>query len=191
MPSEAQPKDKEAKHGDKEAKHGKEQKPAKAPPAKAPDRGERIIRFVETNVDGGKPVERAIQRVRGVGPMYAHAVVAIAGVGGRKLIDLSEEETKMLVDVIQHPEQHGIPSWMYNRRLDPTTGGTSHLTASALELTQKTDLNTMKRMRTYKGVRHGLGLPVRGQRTRSSFRKGKTVGVMKKKLAPAKAKEGA
>jgi hypothetical protein len=40
-------------------------------------------------------------------------------------------------------------------------------------------------MRAYKGVRHELGQPVRGQRTRSSFRTQKTVGVARKKVVAA------
>jgi small subunit ribosomal protein S13 len=45
----------------------------------------------------------------------------------------------------------------------------------------------MKRIRSYKGVRHSLGLPVRGQRTRSNFRKnkGKVLGVKRKEGAKA------
>jgi hypothetical protein len=42
-------------------------------------------------------------------------------------------------------------------------------------------------MRCYKGIRHELGLPCRGQRTRSSFRTGGIVGVVKKKQAPGAA----
>lgn len=42
-------------------------------------------------------------------------------------------------------------------------------------------------MRAYRGVRHQHGLPVRGQRTRGSFRKNKTVGVQKKKAMAARA----
>jgi len=38
-------------------------------------------------------------------------------------------------------------------------------------------------------VRHMFGLPVRGQKTRSSFRKGTTVGVVRKKSMPAKKKK--
>ncbi len=45
----------------------------------------------------------------------------------------------------------------------------------------------MRKIRCYKGIRHETGQPVRGQRTRSSFRTQKTVGVVKKKAQPAKA----
>ena len=44
----------------------------------------------------------------------------------------------------------------------------------------------MKKIRSYRGVRHGIGLPVRGQRTKSNFRKNKgkvSLGVAKKAAA--------
>ncbi|HLD57405.1 MAG TPA: 30S ribosomal protein S13 [archaeon] len=91
-------------------------------------------------------------------------------------------------EYIKNPEKHGIPPWMLNRRLDPETGTGRHLIGSDLVFTKNMDINKLKRMKSYKGVRHGLGLPVRGQRTRSSGRtSGKSVGVVKKKEAPAKA----
>jgi small subunit ribosomal protein S13 len=77
---------------------------------------------------------------------------------------------------------------MLNRKRDPVTGEDKHLAVSELELTHKMDIDLMRKLKSYKGVRHSIGLPVRGQRTRGSFRKGKTVGVSKKKAAPAKKK---
>ena len=61
----------------------------------------------------------------------------------------------------------------------------------ALETAKKFDIQRMVDLKTYKGIRHMLGLPVRGQRTRSSFRKGRVVGVVRKavKLAMKKAEE--
>lgn len=43
------------------------------------------------------------------------------------------------------------------------------------------DLERMKKMRLHKGLRHYFGLKVRGQHTCSTGRRGKTVGVSKKK----------
>jgi small subunit ribosomal protein S13 len=49
-----------------------------------------------------------------------------------------------------------------------------------LTLSTKTDIDFMTDIRTWKGVRHSLGLKVRGQRTRTTGRKGRAVGVAKK-----------
>jgi small subunit ribosomal protein S13 len=46
----------------------------------------------------------------------------------------------------------------------------------------------MKKIRSYRGVRHGIGLPVRGQRTKSNFRRNKgkvSLGVAKKETTKA------
>ena len=75
---------------------------------------------------------------------------------------------------------------MKNRRSDPETGVTSHLYGSDLDMKKEFDIKRMKKIKSYKGIRHTMKLPVRGQRTRSHFRKGgKAVGVMKKAEAPA------
>jgi len=79
-----------------------------------------------------------------------------------------------------HPENYSIPSWLYNRRKDPETGRDKHIAVSRLELTKRMDIGQMRKLKTYKGVRHSFGLPVRGQRTRSSFRHGRSVGVVRK-----------
>ena len=48
---------------------------------------------------------------------------------------------------------------------------------SDLDMRLRDDLNRMRKTRSYKGRRHEFGLPVRGQRTKSTFRKGSSVGV--------------
>ena len=60
---------------------------------------------------------------------------------------------------------------------DYVTGEDIHLIESDLDMTLRDDLNRMKKTRSYKGRRHEVGLPVRGQRTKSTFRKSATVGV--------------
>lgn len=142
---------------------------------------QQILRLVETNIDGNKPVRAAIRSIKGVGFMFSNAVCHVSGLGDRKLSDLSEGELKNLEDIILNPDKHGIPAWLFNRKFDPVRGTDTHISVSNLDFTQKMDVDRMKRMKSYKGLRHMQHLPVRGQRTRGSFRKGKTVGVSKKK----------
>nr|HDO80640.1 30S ribosomal protein S13 [Candidatus Bathyarchaeota archaeon] len=84
-------------------------------------------------------------------------------------------------DAVSNPSSVGIPSWMLNRQKDLETGKDLHLIGSQLALTVKNDIELMKRIRCWKGVRHALGLKVRGQRTKTTGRKGQTVGVRRKK----------
>jgi len=148
-----------------------------------------IIRFADTNLDGSKPVKAALRGVQGIGHMFSNAVSIVSGFGNKKLDSLSQEEQSKLIEIIKNPEKFGIPPWMCNRRKDPQKGGDRHITASILDLTTKMDINELKKLKTYRGIRHAAGLPVRGQRTRGSFRKGKTVGVKRDKQQPAKAKK--
>jgi small subunit ribosomal protein S13 len=142
---------------------------------------QQIVRLAETNIDGNKPVRLAITRVKGVGKMLSNAICSVSGLGDRKLAELSDGEIKNLEDIISNPAKHGIPAWLLNRRYDPVTGETKHLSVSNLDFVQKMDIDREKRAKTYRGLRHMQHLPVRGQRTRGSFRKGKTMGVSKKK----------
>ena len=173
----------------KPAFHKKEEgKQTKQPPQQPQKRLMQIVRVAETDLEGTKHVASGIREIKGVGHMFANAVGKVYPLSDKKIMDLTEEEIKQLEDVIYHPEKYGIPVWLYNRRSDPDTGLPKHLAVSHLQLAQTTDINKMKKMKSYKGVRHSLGLPVRGQRTRSSFReKGKTIGVRKIKEQPGKA----
>jgi len=148
-----------------------------------------IVRLAETNLDGSKKVFDAIRSIRGVSFMMSNAISKMSGLGGKKISELTDSEKERLEDMIMHPEKHGIPVWMLNRKRDPVTGEDRHLAVSELDFTQKMDVDLMRKLKTYKGVRHSTGLPVRGQRTRGSFRKGKTVGVSKRKEQPSKKKK--
>ncbi len=176
------------KHADKAGK-AESKKPAEAakPQKAAPPRETQIIRFVETNLSGNKNVEDAIRRIDGISFMLSNAIAKKCGFSGRKIGQLSEAEMKRLEEAILNPQSMGIPAWMLNRRNEPVSGKNRHITASQLDFTHKMDINELKKMKCYKGVRHIQGQPVRGQRTRSSFRKGKSVGVKRKKEAPAAA----
>jgi small subunit ribosomal protein S13 len=77
---------------------------------------------------------------------------------------------------------------MVNRPSDWETGEDVHLFSSDVELRLRDDINRMKMIRCYRGIRHEQGQKVRGQRTRSNGRTGLTVGVIKKTaIAAAKA----
>ena len=68
-----------------------------------------------------------------------------------------------------------------NRRRDPKDGTTSQVVANGWDTKIREDLEKMKKIKLHKGLRHYFGLRVRGQHTCSTGRRGKTVGVTKKK----------
>jgi small subunit ribosomal protein S13 len=99
----------------------------------------------------------------------------------QKIGYLSDKEVEEIEEKIRDPKSINIPDWMLNRRNDYETGETGHLIESDLMMTLRDDLNRMKKTRSYKGRRHEVGLPVRGQRTKSTFRKGSSVGVRRRR----------
>ena len=60
-----------------------------------------------------------------------------------------------------------------------------HLISTEVLIRLRDDINMMKMIRSYRGVRHELGLKVRGQRSSSNGRKGLALGVSKRREAPA------
>ncbi len=95
---------------------------------------------------------------------------------------ITEEEQQKLVDIIKEPVKYGIPKWMVNRQKDIRTGEYRHISGTDLELLLKYDIDKMKRTRSWKGIRHMYGLKVRGQRTRTTGRRGLVVGYYRKDM---------
>jgi len=143
----------------------------------------RIVRILTTDIDGSLSVERALRRIKGVSFMFSKSVCTATGIDGKRKVGLlNEAEVKTLEGFIKKPT---LPRWMLNRRKDPESGDDTHLTMADLDFRKREDINTLRRIRAYKGIRHELGQPVRGQRTRSSFRTQKTVGVSRKSIQAA------
>ncbi len=172
----------------KELKHTEDAEKEKTPKHIQKKKQLNIVRLMETNVNGDRPLISAINSIKGVGPMLGNAVAFAFGNPGKKVADLSDADIDKIEDIIANPGKYNIPSWLLNRRNDPETGEDKHVAVSSLEFTKTMDINQMKKLRNYRGIRHMFGLPVRGQRTRSSFRKGKSVGVSRKKAPPKSSK---
>ncbi|MCK4282595.1 MAG: 30S ribosomal protein S13, partial [Candidatus Lokiarchaeota archaeon] len=130
-----------------------------------------IIRILRTNIDGTLPIRFGLVKIKGVGLRFSQAVLRIANIDPTIRIGLiSEKDIKRIEEIIEDPIKNGIPNWMVNRQKDLRTGEYLHITGPRLELTVKRDIERMRRLRSWKGYRHGFGLKVRGQRTRSTGR---------------------
>ena len=170
------------KHEQKEKqKEGKDQKKAPQPVKKKMIEGVRgIVRFAETDLDGNRRLVESLAKVKGIGYTLACAIVKVSGMDGKRLLgSLTEQEMETLEGISIEPGKFGIPAYLLNRVSDPFTGEKKNLLSSELAFAKKSDIDLMKKMRSYKGVRHEIGQPVRGQRTRGNFRTGVTAGVMK------------
>lgn len=139
-----------------------------------------IVRIMNTDLQGEKPLVVALPRVKGVGVRTAEILVDQLGLDRRARIgdvpdDKIEEIEKTLKEL-----PNIVPSWLLNRRKDFETGEDHHRIGPELDISLRDDINMMRKIRCYRGIRHETGQKVRGQRTRSNGRSGLTVGVMKK-----------
>ena len=91
----------------------------------------------------------------------------------------SDEKVKEIEALVKSYVEYA-PSWAINRQMDYETGADMHLFGNDLDIIQKDDINRMKMIRCYRGIRHEGRHKVRGQRTRSNGRHGLTMGVQRK-----------
>ncbi|CAF0793770.1 unnamed protein product [Rotaria sp. Silwood1] len=147
-----------------------------------PEKFQHILRVLNTNIDGRRKVGYALTAIKGVGRRFAHVVIRKADVDGTKRAgELSEEEVERIVTIITNPRQYKIPDWFLNRQKDIKDGKYSQATSNSLDTKVREDLERMKKIRVHRGLRHYWNLRVRGQHTKTTGRRGRTVGVSKKK----------
>ncbi|MHA1490908.1 MAG: 30S ribosomal protein S13 [Promethearchaeota archaeon] len=142
-----------------------------------------FFRKLRSQVDGNAKIEYGLTQIRGIGKRFAQAIVIAAGFDSNIRIGaIQEKDLNKLEEIILNPLKYGIPVWMLNRKKDLRTGEDLHVIGNQLEITVKRDVDRMKKIKSYKGVRHHLRLKVRGQKTKSTGRHGLVVGVMRRRL---------
>ena len=165
------------------AHHAKPVKPVR--PAGEDKEFQHLVRVFNTDLKGEKQVLFALTKIKGVSIMLSNAICRKANVPlAKKAGYLSPAEVKALEGVVSDPLKAGLPEWMANRRKDYETGEDKHILAGNLDFTREMDIKRMKKTKSYVGLRHQWGLPVRGQKTKSNFRRNKgkgSLGVQKKK----------
>lgn len=144
-----------------------------------------LVRVSGRDLDGSKKLIVALSDLKGVGYSFANAITTKLSLDPRvRLGTLTEDQVKEVERAIQ-AARSSLPEWYYNRRRDPETGESKQLLGSDLDFIQKNDVENERNIQSWRGVRHSLGLKVRGQRTRTTGRKGRTVGVRKAALVEA------
>jgi small subunit ribosomal protein S13 len=140
-----------------------------------------FVRIGTTDLDGTKSVRVALTGIKGVGRHTSSVISRMAKVNEYSTLGrLDEDGVNRLRAAI---DQYGtkVPAWMTNRPKDVYTGESKHLLGADVAMAKDDDVNMMRKIRCYKGIRHETGQKVRGQRTKSTGRTGATVGVKKKK----------
>ncbi|MCK4370363.1 MAG: 30S ribosomal protein S13 [Candidatus Lokiarchaeota archaeon] len=142
-----------------------------------------FFRKLRSQVDGNAKIEHGLTQITGIGRRFAQAIVKVAKIDPNLRIGaVAEKDLNLIEEIILNPIENGIPDWMVNRPKDLRTGEDLHIIGNRLEITVKRDIDRMKKMKSYKGVRHHMKLKVRGQRTKSTGRHGLVVGVVRRKL---------
>lgn len=143
-----------------------------------------ILRILGTDVQGTLKTVYALKQIKGISLSLSNAILKKAGVNPDLRVGyLTETEIDKIEDIIREPAKYGLPSWLFNRRKEMETGKDMHLIGADLVLRTKMDIDKEKEIKSWRGYRHAYGLKVRGQRTKTTGRAGKALGVKKKAVA--------
>ena len=139
-----------------------------------------IIRLGDKDIPGKVPIGHALTLPKGVSFMLANAVCNVLELDIKKRCgDYSPKEIEKIEDCIRNPAKYNIPSWLFNRRKDRESGEDKHLLSADLDLRKQFDIRLMRKIKSYRGVRHASGSKkVRGQSTKAT---GRTGGVATRK----------
>ncbi len=140
-----------------------------------------IVRIANTDIDGEKKLVRGLTSIKGVGMHMSALITDETGIDRDiKIGNLTDSQIEKIKEALDDIEE-SAPKWMLNHRKDYETGEDIHLIGSDIDMRLRDEINIMKKIRSYKGIRHERGLPARGQRTRANNRSGLTLGVSKRR----------
>ena len=142
-----------------------------------------ILRIMGTDMQGTSKIMYALTSIKGISLSLSNAILKKARVNPDVRVGfLTEAETSRIEEAIENTTKHNLPNWLLNRRKDAETGKDTHIIRADLVLKTKMDVDRQKEIRSWRGYRHAYGLKVRGQRTKTTGRAGKALGVKKKTL---------
>jgi len=142
-----------------------------------------IVRIGGSDIDGQENLLQGLTRIKGVGLRMSRAIITKTEIDpSRRLGYLTDAEIKKIEKVVKDPVASDFPDWYINRPRDRMSGRMLHLTGSDLDFAHRNDIDRLRRIKSWRGIRHSLGLRVRGQHTRTTGRGGMAVGVSRKKV---------
>lgn len=157
-----------------------EQKVQKGRPGQNQEEMVKLVRILSKDIRGDKSVFRGLGQIKGISWSMSNAICLLLKLDKKKKIqDLTQEEIQKIEGFVHNLE--GVPEFLMNRRKDRDEGVDKHIFGADLDLQTDFDIKRMKKIKSYKGVRHTNNQPVRGQRTKSHFRKNKKKSGMGKK----------
>lgn len=170
----------EAKQEQKQEKHKKPEKEVqKKRPEQSFDEHETLVRILGYDIPGSRNLYAGLTRIKGISWTISNAACLKLGFPkGKKVSELTKPD---ILKIETFLKSLPVYDFLKNRRTDLETGQTGHFFGADLEMKRDFDIKRLREIKSYRGVRHALKQPSRGQRTRSHFRtKGKAMGVKKK-----------
>lgn len=135
---------------------------------------ERLVRIASKDIEGKMTLYSGLTKIKGVSWALSNAVCKKLKLDKkRKIGSLTDKEILEISNFLKKPN---VPDYILNRRKDFESGEDKHLTGANLDLQKEFDIKRLRKIKSYKGLRHALGLPMRGQRTKSNFRKNRRKG---------------
>uniref|UniRef100_A0A1D1YKC1 30S ribosomal protein S13, chloroplastic n=1 Tax=Anthurium amnicola TaxID=1678845 RepID=A0A1D1YKC1_9ARAE len=122
----------------------------------------RCVRVGGVEIPNNKRVEYSLQYIHGIGRVRARQILCDLSLENKLTKDLSDEELITLRDEVS-----------------------KYMIEGDLKRFNRLAIERLREIRCYRGIRHELGLPCRGQHTKNNCRtlKGKKVAVAGKKKA--------
>lgn len=122
-------------------------------------------RLAGVDIPNDKRIDVALTYIYGIGKKISKDILSQAKIEPKvKAKDLTSEELRLLQSLIEVVPNEG-----------------------ELRRQVRNNIETLKRIQSYRGMRHSMGLPARGQRTRTNARtrkgKRKTIGALSKEMA--------
>ena len=142
-----------------------------------------IVRVASADIDGQENLLQGLTKVKGVGLRISKTIINQLELDpSQRLGYLPDDIITKIEEIIKDPVAAGLPGWYVNRPRDRMSGKMLHLIGSDLDFARKNDIDRLRRIKSWRGTRHQLGLKVRGQHTRTTGRAGMAVGVSRKTL---------
>ncbi len=142
-----------------------------------------IVRVASADIDGQENLLQGLTKIKGVGLRISKSIINQLELDpSQRLGYITDETIAGIEQIIKDPVAAGLPDWYVNRPRDRMSGKMMHLIGSDLDFAHKNDIDRLRRIKSWRGTRHTLGLKVRGQHTRTTGRGGMAVGVSRKKL---------
>jgi len=140
-----------------------------------------LVRIMGKDISGEKKIYTGLTKIKGISWAISSAICYKLNLDkNENILSLSKDD---LIRIEELLKGDAIPKHLKNRRNDLEDGQDKHITGVNLDMKKEFDIKRLRKIKSYRGNRYSLKLPVRGQRTRSHFRgKGRAVGVKKPKV---------